>query len=264
MPLAGRMRLNTFLAMLAAGVATCGAAGVIIGPMVMPEREEIVEPVAAPQPVTSSTSSPPIAAVSSAAATPEAVVMQYAGKDLGTSKKKDVTSGQPFKVNVYQDDGHSVVNRAKVDLDRDDKWDEKWTFDGGTITRQIAPGDDESYTVTQHWDGATWSNGAPSEAAVAAAPAAVGRPVDQFILARAGKNLGTGKVKDASKGQAFKVNLYQDDGHSVMNRAKVDLDRDDKWDEKWTLDGSSITRKVAPGDDESYTVEETWSGSAWQ
>lgn len=91
-----------------------------------------------------------------------------------------------------------------------------------------------------------------------AAPAAVsGRPWDSLILARKGQNLGTEKIKDASEGSAYKVNLYQDAGSSTMNRAKVDYDRDEKWDEKWTFapDGA-VERQVAPNDDENYT--ETW------
>ena len=86
----------------------------------------------------------------------DAVVAGMLGKNLGTSKRKDVTRGKPYKVNVYQDDGHTVANRAKVDLDRDDKWDEKWTFADGTISRKVAPNDDEDYTVEQFWQGGDW------------------------------------------------------------------------------------------------------------
>jgi hypothetical protein len=52
------------------------------------------------------------------------------------------------------------VNRLKVDLDRDEKWDEKWTFasDGGTdgVKRQVAPNDDEAYTEEYRLDGERW------------------------------------------------------------------------------------------------------------
>lgn len=197
--------------------------------------------------------------------------MSWAGKTLASGKGKDVQPGASFKVNVYQDEGHSTVNRAKVDLDRDDKWDEKWTFDGAKVTRESAPADDERYTVTDVWDGAAWSRmgGASSSAAAAPATAAgagagVGRPVDRFILDQLGRDLGTDKIKDATKGQSYKVNLYQDAGHSSFNRAKVDLDRDDKWDESWTIDGQTVTRKVAPNDDENYSLSHTWGASGWQ
>jgi hypothetical protein len=83
--------------------------------------------------------------------------MRYAGKSLGSDKIKDATKGRPYKVNLYQDAGKSTMNRAKVDLDRDDKWDEKWTFDGDAITRQVAPNDDDNYTETYMWDGNAWA-----------------------------------------------------------------------------------------------------------
>ena len=90
-----------------------------------------------------------------------------------------------------------------------------------------------------------------------ALPAASSRPWDSLILSRKGTDLGSDKIKDASQGQAYKVNLYQDAGSPTMNRAKVDYDRDEKWDEKWTFspDGS-VERQVAPADDENYT--ESW------
>ena len=89
------------------------------------------------------------------------------------------------------------------------------------------------------------------------------RDVDRVLTARAGKDLGGKKVKDAFKGRSFKVNLYQDAGKASVNRAKVDLDRDGKWDEKWTFDGANITRKVAPGDDENYSEKSVWNGKKW-
>ncbi len=89
------------------------------------------------------------------------------------------------------------------------------------------------------------------------------RPWDAFLLERAGSALGSKKLKDAAKGKSWKVNLYQDDGESTMNRAKVDIDRDDKWDEKWTFKADSVTRKVAPADDEDYTEVFAWDGGTW-
>ena len=89
------------------------------------------------------------------------------------------------------------------------------------------------------------------------------RPVDRELMGWVGKNLGAKKKKDASKGRPYKINLYQDAGKNSVNRAKVDLDRDDKWDEKWTFDGTDISRKVAPADDESYSETYTWNGKEW-
>lgn len=89
------------------------------------------------------------------------------------------------------------------------------------------------------------------------------RDVDNELMSWIGKDLGSKKRKDAVKGNAWKINLYQDAGKTAMNRAKVDLDRDDKWDEKWTFDGKNISRKVSPADDENYSEEFDWSGSDW-
>ena len=90
-----------------------------------------------------------------------------------------------------------------------------------------------------------------------------GREVDGLVMEWAGKSLGKEKVKDAIKGHGFKVNLYQDKGKDTVTRAKIDLNRDGKWDEKWTFDGSNISRKVAPADDEKYTESYDWNGSEW-
>jgi len=103
----------------------------------------------------------------------------------------------------------------------------------------------------------------PAPTTAAATPAGDARPFEALLFERAGTDLGTTKLKDVTKGKTYKVSLYQDDGHTTMNRAKVDVDRDDKWDEKWTVDGTNISRKVAPNDDEDYTETWIWDGSAW-
>jgi hypothetical protein len=104
---------------------------------------------------------------------------------------------------------------------------------------------------------------APATVAPMSAPAAVPSGPAGFVIRRLGKDLGTKKVKDATKGKSYKVNLYQDDGKPSANRAKVDLDRDDKWDEKYTMTSGTLTRKRAPNDDEEFTVSERWDGGTW-
>jgi hypothetical protein len=101
---------------------------------------------------------------------------------------------------------------------------------------------------------------APADAAIPADPA---RPWDAVVLGWKGKPLGSEKLKDVTRGQSYKVNLYQDAGATVVDRAKVDIDRDDKWDEKWSFTGDAVQREVAPADDEVYTETWTWSGSGW-
>ena len=85
------------------------------------------------------------------------VVSRYLGRSLGSEKLKDVTKGQPYKVNVYQDAGEPGANRAKIDLDRDDLWDEKWTLKDGAVSRKVAPNDDENYSVEEDWQDGGWA-----------------------------------------------------------------------------------------------------------
>ena len=89
------------------------------------------------------------------------------------------------------------------------------------------------------------------------------RAWDDIVISMVGDDLGTDTRKDVTEVSSFKVDLYQDAGFSTMNRASVDLDRDDLWDEEYTIDGSEITLRVAPADDEDYTVTWTWAGAGW-
>lgn len=175
---AGKMRLSTFLTALVVG-GVCGVGGFAFATYTMaPEPTLSLTPVApvapAPaQPVLALTpnepsvagASAPVAAspiASSSVAAPagareiDTLVLGYVGRDIGSDKLKDVSKGKPFKINVYQDAGSPTANRVKVDLDRDEKWDEKFTFKDGTITRDVAPADDEAYTVSYRWDGKDW------------------------------------------------------------------------------------------------------------
>ena len=107
---------------------------------------------------------------------------------------------------------------------------------------------------------------APPQPAPTPTPAGDGapaRPMDQEILARAAQGIGGDKVKDALPGRSWKVNLYKDAGEARVNRAKVDLDRDDKWDEKWTFAEGKVTRQLASADDEAYDVTWTWTAGDW-
>ena len=85
------------------------------------------------------------------------LILDWAGKDLRSPKRKDVSRGKPWKINVYQDKGATAVTRAKVDLDRDGPdsvWDEKWTFGpDGAITRKRSTQDDGTYDVEETFDG---------------------------------------------------------------------------------------------------------------
>lgn len=172
--LAGDMKLKTFLTIggcglltvgaLAGGVVVLAGGGLLATREVAPSTPVIVAlptPVASPTPVArpapmalpDPASAPTAAAVTGREV--DVVALGYEGKNIGTDKLKDVTTGRAFKVNVYQDAGESTVNRLKIDLDRDDKWDEKITFKPDEISRDVAPADDEKYTEHYVWNG-TW------------------------------------------------------------------------------------------------------------
>lgn len=83
----------------------------------------------------------------------------WQGREMKAEKVHDATKKKntPYKINVYRDPGHKTVTRLRIDLDRDDRWDEKWTFDGEAVRRQIAPADDENYTQSFFWVGNGWA-----------------------------------------------------------------------------------------------------------
>ena len=111
---------------------------------------------------------------------------------------------------------------------------------------------------------------AASSAAAAAPDASPDalRPMDREILARVEEGISGDKAKDAVRGRSWKVNLYRDAGQSRVNRLKIDLDRDEKWDEKWTFSteggAEKVKRQVAPNDDEAYTEEYRLEGERWR
>jgi hypothetical protein len=172
--LAGKIKLSSFLvivAVLIAGgvtgaVLTCKKSGDGDGEVTRATESTTPEPTAVaprPTPLAPDTDPTPVdpdptdrAEAASPSREVDTFVLGWKGKDLGASKKKDVTKGRAYKVNLYQDDGKTSVNRAKIDLDRDDKFDEKWTFDGETVSRKVAPADDENYTEESVWDGSGW------------------------------------------------------------------------------------------------------------
>lgn len=106
----------------------------------------------------------------------------------------------------------------------------------------------------------------PTSASTSSEPASPNalRPMDKDILDRLAQAATTDKVKDAFPSKTYKVNLFRENGASKFNRVKIDLDRDDKWDEKWTIeDDGDIKRQVAPADDEKYTDEYRLKAGTW-
>jgi hypothetical protein len=194
-----------------------------------------------------------------------------------TDKIKDAAKGKAWKINVYADDGQRF-NRVKIDLDRDEQDDETWTiFADGHIERKVSSQDNGTFDGASRLETSGWVDmtaAPPTTAPPTAPPTATSiatstptadglRPVDRDMFALVASLTPTEKVKDATKGKPYKINLYSDDGQR-FNRAKIDLDRDDKWDESWTWKGSDIERQVAPADDERYSEVWVLAGEAWK
>lgn len=166
------MRYKTFRNLAVAGVVCVGAGGLYLMSRggSDPEAASYIAPDPNPAPAPRSVANvppPPLPQETDATdASPDALrpmdreILARVGEGISGDKAKDAIKGRPWKVNLYQDAGHSRVNRLKVDLDRDEKWDEKWTFtsDGGTdgVKRQVAPNDDEAYTEEYRLDGERW------------------------------------------------------------------------------------------------------------
>jgi hypothetical protein len=92
------------------------------------------------------------------------------------------------------------------------------------------------------------------------------RREDQMIIDLLNRQLKatSDKIKDAFPRESFKVNVYRDGNSSTWTRLKVDLDRDEKDDEKWTLAGGQPDkRQVSTRDDEQYDREYRWRGGQW-
>lgn len=188
-------------------------------------------------------------------------------------KIKDGSRGKPYKINVYSDDKRRF-NRVKLDLDRDNVDDETWTvFADGRIERKVSKKDNAVYDTIYRLERSGWQDlsAPPAPVATTATTTTTTTAIGAMPLERAVDKAMDAvlrlpvqeKVKDATKGQVFKINLYSDDG-ARFNRAKIDLDRDDKWDESWTLKSATdIERQVAPADDENYSEVYVASGGAW-
>lgn len=278
--LAGRMKLKYFLAL----VSAFGLAGVFLLAKACksseppPKPTEVVKtvPPRVTPPGPQTPDQPTLASQELAPRAYDAEVIAWSKKSISGDKLKDVTKRTSYKINVYKEPGHSTVNRAKVDINRNDKWDEKYTFEAGKITLEVAPADDEQYTKTYHWTGSAWlPEGADATPAAAQTdqparpnPDATkidlpARAYDRDVIAWKDKSLPGDKGKDVSKGKSYKINVYMDAGKTTVNRAKVDINRNDKFDEKYTFEVGRITLQRAPADDEQYTETYHWTGGGW-
>ncbi len=177
------------------------------------------------------------------------------------SKLKDAFEGKGWKINLYEETGDDHYDRAKIDKNRDEVDDEKWTWKEGRWEK------DGGAMV---WVGGAWVSadkaGGANAPANANAPADAPAEVDVVAETPAASNdkpassgdtrfadvarkmlderASGGKAKDILDGKGAKINLYDDDNDGTWDRAKVDIDRDENDDEKWTRKDGAIERKI--------------------
>lgn len=93
------------------------------------------------------------------------------------------------------------------------------------------------------------------------------RAMDTDILALLSRPMSGDRIKDAFPSRSYKVNVYKDEGFASANRLKIDFDRDEQDDEKWTIEGSgsamTVKRQVSPKDDGNYPEEFRLVHGAW-
>ncbi len=180
MALAGNMKLRNFvlIAIVAVGAGSVGLYMACSGKKhTEAEKDEKAErhrekeereklkgsaPVVAPDAAvaaapTPTPPTPPVVKADLAARAYDTEAIAWKGKAITGDKVKDASHGKPYKINVYKDAGSATVDRVKIDINRNEKFDEKINFEkNGTITLERAPADDEKYTEKYHWNGSGW------------------------------------------------------------------------------------------------------------
>lgn len=164
------------------------------------------------------------------------------------AKAKDVLGARnPWKLNLYDDNQDGQWDRGKLDTNRDEVDDEKWTFKNGSWEK------DDGRLV---WSDDQWvvkSSQIATVANTADQKLALYRAAIKIASARAN---ASGKGKDVLGGSSpWKLNLYDDDRDGQWDRGKLDTDRDELDDEKWTF-------KNGRWEKESGT--KIWTGDRWQ
>lgn len=88
------------------------------------------------------------------------------------------------------------------------------------------------------------------------------RPVDEAAMAVMETPMDAPVLADATPGQPFRIQLECGPSGAGAAKLHIDLDRDGKFDEVWTL-GSPMLRDVSPTDDGSLTEHTVWSDRGW-
>lgn len=69
--------------------------------------------------------------------------------------QRDVDPAAPHRVDLARAAVGGLATAAKVDLDRDGRWDERWSM-GDVVTREVSPADDGRYTERYRWEEGDW------------------------------------------------------------------------------------------------------------
>ncbi len=169
------------------------------------------------------------------------------GRANSSGKGKDVLGeSSPWKLNFYDDDRDGTWDRAKLDTNRDEVDDEKWTFKNGRW---------EKNSGQMVWLDGNWKSTSSIEqsASHSADP--------NLVRYRAAMKIATGKANRSGKGKdvlgsrsPWKLNLYDDNKDGIWDRAKLDANRDEVDDEKWNF---------KQGRWEKDGGAKTWDGKNW-
>ncbi len=89
------------------------------------------------------------------------------------------------------------------------------------------------------------------------------REVDKAVSKWIGSEFGGGRQEDVAPDGPYRIDLIQDEGADAVNGIEVDLDRDGSWDERWAIEGASVTREVSPADDGEYSQQYAWIMQRW-
>jgi hypothetical protein len=174
-------------------------------------------------------------------------------KATGAQGKDILGAKSPWKLNLYDDDVDGAWDRSKLDFNRDDIDDEKWTYKDGHWEKEGG---------SEIWNGNNWQS---AESFHASASTVIQKEPslsnDRLALYRAAMKIATSKAtgaqgKDVLGARSpWKLNLYDDDVDGAWDRSKLDFNRDDIDDEKWTY---------KDGHWEKEGGSEIWNGNNWQ
>jgi len=185
-------------------------------------------------------------------------------------RENDAMPDSPAKVTLQKENSPDGprVRRMTIDLDRDGRIDEIWMFTGFDKVQRHVKMHEEHYTDLYDLDGDKWKlvQGFGATALMEPTDSTDNvfdlRPVDQDVLPLVGTKV-SGKQEDALPGKAYRVNLYSMNRSQRVDRIDIDIDRDNKVDERWNVRGQ-IRRETNPGDDGKFTEVYVLQKDKWR